>query len=69
MTRRRDDEESAMLYFPTHTLAAIEDDRLRTAARHRLLAKVRREQAGLVTRRRGPRRQVFRVSSTTGNAS
>jgi hypothetical protein len=58
-----------MLYFPTHTLAAIENDRLRTAARHRLLAKVRREQAALVTRRRGPWRQVFRVSSMTGNAS
>ena len=36
-----------MLYFPAHTLAAIENDRLRTAARYRLLAKVRREQATL----------------------
>jgi len=58
-----------MLYFPTHTLAAIEDDRLRTAARYRLLAKVRREQATLVPERRGLRRQVFRVSSMTGSAS
>jgi hypothetical protein len=59
-----------MLYFPTHTLAAVENDRLRTAARYRLLAKVRREQAALVRgERRGPRWQVFRVSSTTGNAS
>ena len=32
-----------MLYFPTHTLAAMENDRLRTAERYRLLAKVRRE--------------------------
>ena len=59
-----------MLYFPAHTLAAIENDRLRTAARYRLLAKVRREQAALVRgERRGPRWQVFRVSSTTGSAS
>jgi len=58
-----------MLYFPTHTLAAIENDRLRTAARYRLLAKVRREQATLVPERRGLRRQVFRVSSMTGSAS
>jgi hypothetical protein len=64
-----DDEESVMLYFPTHTLAAIENDRLRTAARYRLLAKVRREQATLVPERRGLRRQVFRVSSMTGSAS
>jgi hypothetical protein len=64
-----DDEESVVLYFPTHTLAAIEDDRLRTAARYRLLAKVRREQATLVPKRRGLRWQVFRVSSMTGSAS
>jgi hypothetical protein len=65
-----DDEESVMLYFPTHTLAAIENDRLRTAARYRLLAKVRREQAALVRGgRRGLRRRVFRVSSMTGSAS
>jgi hypothetical protein len=57
-----------MLYFPTHTLAATEDDRLRTAARHRLLAKVRREQP-TPDNRRHPRWQVFRVSSMTGNAS
>lgn len=36
-----------MLYFPTHTLAAVENDRLRAVARYRLLAKVRREQARL----------------------
>jgi hypothetical protein len=64
-----DDEESVMLYFPTHTLAAIENDRLRAAARYRLLAKVRREQATLVPQRRGLRWQVFRVSSMTGSAS
>jgi hypothetical protein len=64
-----DDEESVMLYFPTHTLAAIENDRLRAAARYRLLAKVRREQATLVPKRRGLRWQVFRVSSMTGSAS
>ena len=58
-----------MLYFPTHALAAIEDDRLRTAERYRLLAKVRREQATRIPERRGPRWPVFRVSSTTGNAS
>jgi hypothetical protein len=58
-----------MLYFPTHTLAAIENDRLRTAARYRLLARVRREQAAPDTRRRRPRWQVFRVSSMTGSAS
>ncbi len=58
-----------MLYFPTHTLAAIENDRLRTAERHRLLAKVRREQTALGNRRRRPRWQVFRVSSMTGSAS
>ena len=58
-----------MLYFPTQTLAAIENDRLRTAARYRLLAKVRREQATRIPERRGPRWPVFRVSSTTGNAS
>ena len=58
-----------MLYFPTHTLAAVENDRLRTAARYRLLAKVRREQATLVPKRRGLRWQVFRVSSMTGSAS
>jgi hypothetical protein len=64
-----DDEESVMLYFPTHTLAAIENDRLRAAARYRLLARVRREQATLVPKRRGLRWQVFRVSSMTGSAS
>jgi hypothetical protein len=69
MTRRRDDEESVMLYFPTHTLAAIEDDRLRTAARYRLRAKVRREQTAPDNRRRRPRWQVFRVSSMTESAS
>jgi hypothetical protein len=58
-----------MLYFPTHTLAAIEDDRLRTAARYRLLAKVRREQPTSDSRRRRLRWQVSRVSSMTGNAS
>jgi hypothetical protein len=58
-----------MLYFPTHTLAAIENDRLRTAERYRLLAKVRREQAAPDNRRRGPRWPVFRVSSMTGSAS
>jgi hypothetical protein len=58
-----------MLYFPTHTLTAVENDRLRTAARYRLVAKVRREQATLVPKRRGPRWQVFRVSSMTGSAS
>jgi hypothetical protein len=58
-----------MLYFPTHTLAAIEDDRLRTAARYRLLAKVRREQAAPGSRRRRSWRPAFRVSSMTGNAS
>ncbi|MFY9851934.1 MAG: hypothetical protein WAK83_30575 [Trebonia sp.] len=64
-----DDEESVMLYFPTHTLSAIENDRLRAAARYRLVAKVRREQATLVPKRRGLRWQVFRVSSMTGSAS
>ncbi|MFZ0165762.1 MAG: hypothetical protein WAL12_19460 [Trebonia sp.] len=58
-----------MLYFPTHTLAAIENDRLRAAARYRLVAQVRREQATLVPKRRGLRWQVFRVSSMTGSAS
>ena len=58
-----------MLYFPAHTLAAVENDRLRTAARYRLLAKVRREQAAPDNRRRGLRWQVFRVSSMTGSAS
>jgi hypothetical protein len=58
-----------VLYFPTHTLAAIEDDRLRTAARYRLLAKVRREQATPDNRRRRPRWQVVRISSMTGSAS
>jgi hypothetical protein len=59
-----------MLYFPAGALAAIENDRLRTAARYRLLAKVRREQAALATKsRRGPRWHVFRVSPTTGSAS
>ena len=59
-----------MLYFPAHTLAAIENDRPRAAARYRLLAKVRREQAALAAKtRRGPRRLVFRVSPTTGSAS
>ena len=59
-----------MLYFPTNALAAVENDRLRTAARCRLLAKVRREQAALVRgERRGPRWRVFRVSPTTGSAS
>ena len=58
-----------MLYFPTQTLAAVENDRLRTAARYRLLAKVRREQATRIPERRGPRWSVFRVSSTTGSAS
>lgn len=56
-----------MLYFPTETLAAIEHDRLRTAARYRLLARIRseqREQAALVAERRRPRWQVFRVSPT-----
>jgi len=57
-----------MLYFPAHALAAIEEDRLRTAARHRLLAKVRREQTAPDNRRR-PRWQVFRVSSMTESAS
>jgi hypothetical protein len=64
-----DDEESVMLYFPTDTLAAIENDRLRTAARYRLLAKVRREQATRIPERRAPRWRVFRVSSMTGSAS
>jgi hypothetical protein len=64
-----DDEESVMLYFPTQTLAAIENDRLRATARYRLRAKVRREQATLVPKRRGLRWQVFRVSSMTGSAS
>jgi hypothetical protein len=58
-----------MLYFPAHTLAAIENDRLRTAERYRLLAKVRRGQTAPGDRRRGPRWQVFRVSSMTGSAS
>ena len=59
-----------MLYYPTGTLAAVEQDRLRTAARHRLLAKARREQAALAREeRRGPRWQVFRVSSTTVSAN
>ena len=58
-----------MLYFPTHTLAAIENDRLRTAGRYRLLAKVRREQAAPDNGRRRPRWQVFRVSSMTESAS
>jgi hypothetical protein len=58
-----------MLYFPAHTLAAVENDRLRTAARYRLLAKVRREQATLAPERRGLRWQAFRVSSMTGSAS
>ncbi len=58
-----------MLYFPAHTLTAIENDRLRTAERYRLLAKVRREQAAPDNRRRRPRWQLFRVSSMTGNAS
>jgi hypothetical protein len=58
-----------MLYFPAHTLAAIENDRLRTAERYRLLAKARREQAAPDNRRRRPRWQVFRVSSMTGSAS
>jgi hypothetical protein len=65
-----DDEESVMLYYPTDTLAAIENDRLRTAARYRLLAKVRREQAATrIPERRGPRWRAFRVSSMTGSAS
>ena len=42
---------------------------LRAAARYRLVAKVRREQATLVPKRRGLRWQVFRVSSMTGSAS
>jgi hypothetical protein len=54
-----------MLYFPTHTLAAIENDRLRTAAHYRLRAKVRREQTAPDNRRRRPRWQVLRVSSMT----
>ena len=54
-----------MLYFPTHTLAAIENDRLRTAAHYRLRAKVRREQTAPDNGRRRPRWQVFRVSSMT----
>jgi len=58
-----------MLYFPTQTLAAIENDRLRAAARYRLRAKVRRERVALVPKRRGLRWQVFRVSSMTGSAS
>ena len=58
-----------MLYFPANTLAAIENDRLETAARYRLLAKVRKEQAMLAPTRRGPRWHVFRVSPTTGSAS
>jgi hypothetical protein len=58
-----------MLYFPTHTLTAMENDRLRTAERYRLLAKVRREQAAPDNGRRRPRWQVFRVSSMTGSAS
>jgi hypothetical protein len=59
-----------MLYYPANTLAAIENDRLRTAARYRLLAKVRREQATLAAKKnRGPRWLMFRVSPTTGNAS
>ena len=59
-----------MLYYPTGTLAAVEHDRLRTAARHRLLAKARRERAApLFSGERGPRWQVFRVSSTTVSAN
>ena len=59
-----------MLYYPTGTLAAVEHDRLWTAARHRLLAKARRERAALAREeRRGPRWQVFRVSSTTVSAN
>jgi hypothetical protein len=58
-----------MLYFPTHTLTAMENDRLRTAERYRLLTKVRREQATPDNGRRRPRWQVFRVSSMTGSAS
>jgi hypothetical protein len=58
-----------MLYFPTHTLAAMENDRLRTAERYRLLAKVRREQTAPHNRRRRSRWPVFRVSSMTGSAS
>jgi hypothetical protein len=59
-----------MLYYPTGTLAASENDRLQTAARHRLLAKVRREQTELAPKRRGPRWQLLRVSGqATGNAS
>ena len=61
-----------MLYFPTETLAATERDRLRTAARSRLLARIRREQrqqAARLPERRRPRWQVFRVSPTTENAS
>jgi len=59
-----------MLYFPAHALAAVEDDRLRTAARHRLAAKVRREQTTPPKPgHRGPW-QLFRVSGpATGNAS
>ncbi len=68
-----------MLYFPTDTLAAIERDRLRTAAHGRLLARIRRElrrelrreqreQAAPVPERR-PRWHAFRVSQTTGSAS
>ena len=49
-----------MLYFPTQTLAAIENDRLRAAARYRLRAKVRREQATLVPKRRGLAGQPFK---------
>ncbi len=58
-----------MLYFSPETLAARENDRLRTAERHRLAAKVRREQTAPDNRRRGPRWRVFRVSPTTGSAS
>ena len=60
-----------MLYFPTNTLAAVENDRLQTAVRYRLLAKVRREQGTPVRGgRRGPRWQLLRVSGqATGTAS
>jgi hypothetical protein len=59
-----------MLYFPANALAATENDRLRTAARYRLLAKVSCEQATLAREeRRSPRWRTFRVSPTTGNAS
>jgi hypothetical protein len=59
-----------MLYFPAQTLAAVERDRLRAAERHRLVARIRREQAAPASGRHGrPRWRVFRVSPTTESAS